>query len=117
MEDIDLSDHKVTSEVHVFSEGEPIGDDRSIGTSQIIIRLNVFFKEGFVFKLLFVFLVISNFKFTLPTNYQRQNIAQGVSPCVNNMAVTDEDGDPIVHRRNHVADHSLAISMSLFRFF
>jgi len=70
----------------------------------------------FVFKLLFVFPVISNFKFTLPANYQRQNIAQGVNPCVN-MAVTDEDGDPIVHRRNHVDDHSLAISMSLFRFF
>ena len=33
MEDIDLSDHKVTSEVHVFSEGEPIGDDQSIGTT------------------------------------------------------------------------------------
>jgi len=34
MEDIDLSDHKVTSEVHVFSEGEPLGDDKSIGTSR-----------------------------------------------------------------------------------
>lgn len=31
MEDIDLSDHKVTSEVHVFSEGEHQDEEESIG--------------------------------------------------------------------------------------
>lgn len=83
MEDIDLSDHKVTSEVHVFSEGEPIGDDQSI--------------------------VHSNFKFTLPANYQRQDVAQGGNPFDDNVAVVDEDGDPIIHRRNHTDDYSLTI--------
>ena len=31
MEDIDLSDHKVTSEVHVFSEGKSLKDEENIG--------------------------------------------------------------------------------------
>jgi hypothetical protein len=31
MEDLDLSDHKVTSEVHVFSEGESLKDEKNVG--------------------------------------------------------------------------------------
>lgn len=38
MEDLDLSDHKVTSEVHVFSEGESLGDDEHIGKAQVSIH-------------------------------------------------------------------------------
>jgi hypothetical protein len=31
MEDLDLSDHRVTSEVHVFSEGESLKNEENIG--------------------------------------------------------------------------------------
>ena len=109
MEDIDLSDHKVTSEVHVFSEGEPLGDDKSIGTS----RKYESYKSRFCLQYVIYscLQVHSNFKFTLPANYQRQNVAQGGNPCDNNVAVVDKDGDPIIHRRNHTDDHSLTISI------
>lgn len=38
MEDLDLSDYKVTSEVHVFSEGESVDDDEHIGKVQVSIN-------------------------------------------------------------------------------
>ncbi|KAK4020298.1 methyltransferase-like protein 22 isoform X1 [Daphnia magna] len=56
MEDLDLSDYKVTSEVHVFSEGESVDDDEHI--------------------------VISTFKFSLPKNHSlslHQNVNEEVA--------------------------------------
>ena len=111
MEDIDLSDHKVTSEVHVFSEGEPLNeDDTSIGKTPS-------YKKGIYGRLIqrlscFLSKVISSFKFTLPANVRPSSIApEKENPS---HSTVDEDGDPIIIRKNHTDDHSLTISNRFF---
>ena len=101
--DLDLSDHKVTSEVHVFSEGESQGDDESIG--KIFSRL----LEGRKFTNVFVnFTVISKFNFTLPNKL----VEVGDTCNVNQDASSvDDDGDLVVRRKDYSPDYSLSISI------
>nr|CAG4637304.1 EOG090X0C5G [Ceriodaphnia reticulata] len=78
-DDLDLSDHKVTSEVHVFSEGDSHGEDESI--------------------------VISKFNFTLPNKLlpNTRDVSQDPSNSI------DDDGDLVVQRKDYTPDYSLSI--------
>nr|CAG4646527.1 EOG090X0C5G [Macrothrix elegans] len=81
MENIDLGDYKVTSEVHVFSDCEPLkGEEESV--------------------------VISNFNFTLPDKIKVSG-SEKSQAC--STIEKDEDGDPIISRKNEREDYSLAI--------
>nr|CAG4641989.1 EOG090X0C5G [Eurycercus lamellatus] len=91
MDDIDLGDYKVTSEVHIFSEGTQAEKKFSSeeGADETI--------------------VVSNFKFTLPGKYEVSEDVDGAIAGNQQVDQYDEDGDLVVHRKNEKQDHHLAI--------
>ncbi len=102
-DDLDLSDHKVTSEVHVFSEGECHSDDERIGKVSILSTVGL---QRVKHSLMFIFItVVSKFSFTLPNKLVASNI-RDVNQDSNQV---DDDGDPVLRRKNYSPDYSLSI--------
>nr|CAG4645070.1 EOG090X0C5G [Leptodora kindtii] len=81
LEPDDLADYKVTSEVHVFSDNEPLDES---ATEKI---------------------VISMFQFTLPDGLQVREVGH----LDQELLSADSDGDLVVRRKNHIQDHRLCI--------
>ncbi len=103
MEDLDLSDHRVTSEVHVFSEGESLKDEENIGKFSwtYFDSLN----RPKKYNVLNLFIVISSFNFSLPPK-----LALSANHNANQETTADDDGDLVVCRKDFTPDFTLSIS-------
>ena len=107
METPDISDYKVTSEVHVFSEGVSSEEEKNQGIGKLLFY-HLLIELSFLPVNIGFITVTSLFKFSLPSQFP---IPPKFKDIEESSRQTDEDGDLIVRRRNQSGqDYNLTIS-------